>query len=93
MERPLHYVLISPVILSLMVESGRQNGEKICAVQYLTPPPPPPPGMLQPEPNLSGLNTATIQLPWTLTRKKICLLLVIWPNLCPPFKTRSIAME
>lgn len=52
-----------------------------------------PPGILQPEPRLSGLNTSTNQLPWTLALKNICLLLIIWPNLFPPFKTRSIAME
>ena len=55
MERPLHYVLISPVLLSFMVErveSGRENGEKMfSAVQYLTISPPR--GRLQPELRLS----------------------------------------
>lgn len=52
-----------------------------------------PPGMLQREPSLSGSNTAANQLHRKLALKEKCLLLTIWPNLCPSFKTRSIAME
>lgn len=62
MEGPLHYVLISPLIHSFMVENGRENREKmVSAAQYLTRLPLLM-GMLQPEPCLSALKTATNQL-------------------------------